>query len=263
MTHTVRPSQRKFLVAVGLALFLLSIFLFFDPGIVGMAGGLLNLLALCLGFALLRFSRLHSELNAEGLNEIIQICKVNQGVCDWVNTAQKTELPLLLRDLYAARRSERIRQKRTSHLKEQQEKESTRYTLKALLHYKALLAANVLDTVRATNKQSAVELIESKTDKIVDLDYEGGYVDEIELAGLGQKFGVRVIFRKEDAVLVQTSEELRDAFFRISEQGLESYPKWRRRFIFFRSDMAHEVERHFREKCTAENIALIEDWISD
>ncbi|MFJ1259302.1 PHA-granule associated protein 4 [Cupriavidus sp. CuC1] len=60
----------------------------------------------------------------------------------------------------------------------------------------------------AHNRANALEQITSQVAGTVDLDYEAGWEDALELGRLGQKYGVAVQFRTLEHIVVRTPEAL-------------------------------------------------------
>lgn len=60
----------------------------------------------------------------------------------------------------------------------------------------------------AHNRANALEQILSQVTGTVDLDYETGWEDALELAGVGQKYGVAVQFRTLEHIAVRSPEAL-------------------------------------------------------
>lgn len=65
-----------------------------------------------------------------------------------------------------------------------------------------------MDTVKAHDKAEAVRLIEDQAASAVDLDYEAGAQDFIELGRLGRKWRVAVMFRGQEAIAVESMRAL-------------------------------------------------------
>ena len=101
-----------------------------------------------------------------------------------------------------------------------------------------------IDVIYAKNKAEAVEAIEMRSAKIVDLDYEGGGADIIELSRLGRKYIVGVSFRAQELIsaknvealseVVSTKSTFRTRFiecdFDISDNELSEYQKQASRY---------------------------------
>ncbi|WP_043357395.1 hypothetical protein [Cupriavidus basilensis] len=60
----------------------------------------------------------------------------------------------------------------------------------------------------AHNRANALEQILSQVTGTVDLDYEAGWEDALELGRVGQKYGVAVQFRTLEHIAVRTPEAL-------------------------------------------------------
>lgn len=65
-----------------------------------------------------------------------------------------------------------------------------------------------MNIAKAHDKAEAVRLIEEQAAGAVDLDYEEGANDVIELGRLGRKWRVAVIFRSQEAIAVESMRAL-------------------------------------------------------
>jgi len=63
-------------------------------------------------------------------------------------------------------------------------------------------------TARAETKEEALKLLETEGVTAVDLDYESGWQDAIELGRLGDKRGVRVQYRGQENIAVESRAAL-------------------------------------------------------
>jgi len=63
-------------------------------------------------------------------------------------------------------------------------------------------------TARAGTKEEALKLLETKGVMVVELDYESGWQDAIELGRLGEKLGIRVAYRGHESVAVKSPAAL-------------------------------------------------------
>ena len=63
-------------------------------------------------------------------------------------------------------------------------------------------------TARAETKEEALKLLETEGVTAVDLDYESGWQDAIELGRLGDKRGVRVQYRGQENIAVKSRAAL-------------------------------------------------------
>ncbi|AXW32894.1 PHA-granule associated protein 4 [Ralstonia solanacearum] len=59
-------------------------------------------------------------------------------------------------------------------------------------------------TARAGTREEAIRLLKTDGIAVVELDYETGWQDAVELGRLGQKVGVRVEFRGQENIAVQS-----------------------------------------------------------
>lgn len=59
-------------------------------------------------------------------------------------------------------------------------------------------------TARAATREEALRLLSTSGIAIVELDYEAGWQDAVELGRLGQKVGIRVEFRSQENIAVQS-----------------------------------------------------------
>ncbi|WP_426399491.1 PHA-granule associated protein 4 [Ralstonia sp. R-29] len=62
----------------------------------------------------------------------------------------------------------------------------------------------VAATVRAGTREEALRLLKAHGIEAIELDYETGWQDAVELGRLGQKAGVRVEFRGHESIAVQS-----------------------------------------------------------
>ena len=62
----------------------------------------------------------------------------------------------------------------------------------------------VTATVRAGTREEALRLLKVHGIEAIELDYETGWQDAVELGRLGQKTGVRVEFRGHESIAVQS-----------------------------------------------------------
>jgi len=69
-------------------------------------------------------------------------------------------------------------------------------------------------TARAGTKGEALKLLETEGVTVVDLDYESGWQDAIELGRLGDKRGVRVEYRGHESIAVSSPAALVAALMR-------------------------------------------------
>jgi len=63
-------------------------------------------------------------------------------------------------------------------------------------------------TARAGTKEEALRLLEAEGVSVVDLDYESGWQDAVELGRLGDKRGVRVEYRGHESIAVKSRAAL-------------------------------------------------------
>ncbi|NKA93521.1 PHA-granule associated protein 4 [Ralstonia solanacearum] len=59
-------------------------------------------------------------------------------------------------------------------------------------------------TARAGTREEALRLLTADEIAVVELDYETGWQDAVELGRMGQKVGVRVEFRGQENIAVQS-----------------------------------------------------------
>lgn len=59
-------------------------------------------------------------------------------------------------------------------------------------------------TTRAGTREEALRLLKTDGIAVVELDYESGWQDAVELGRMGQKTGVRVEFRSQESIVVQS-----------------------------------------------------------
>ncbi|MGD7191103.1 PHA-granule associated protein 4 [Ralstonia pseudosolanacearum] len=57
-------------------------------------------------------------------------------------------------------------------------------------------------TARAGTREEALRLLNTSGIAVVELDYEAGWQDAIELGRMGQKAGIRVEFRGQESIAV-------------------------------------------------------------
>ncbi len=62
--------------------------------------------------------------------------------------------------------------------------------------------------LKAQNKDEAIQLIEAQTAHIVELNYEDGWRDIVEISRLGRKWRVAVIFRSHVDIMVESMSAL-------------------------------------------------------
>lgn len=65
-----------------------------------------------------------------------------------------------------------------------------------------------MTTARAATREEALRLLNMDGIAVVELDYEAGWQDAVELGRLGQKAGVRVEFRSQENIAVRSLEAL-------------------------------------------------------
>ena len=63
-------------------------------------------------------------------------------------------------------------------------------------------------TARAGTRGEALKLLETEGVTVVELDYESGWQDAVELGRLGQKVGIRVEYRGHENVAVRSPAAL-------------------------------------------------------
>lgn len=63
-------------------------------------------------------------------------------------------------------------------------------------------------TARAGTREEALRLLSTSGIAVVELDYESGWQDAVELGRLGQKVGIRVEFRSHENIAVQSPAAL-------------------------------------------------------
>ncbi|MGA4047920.1 PHA-granule associated protein 4 [Ralstonia nicotianae] len=63
-------------------------------------------------------------------------------------------------------------------------------------------------TARAGTREEALRLLSTSGITVVELDYENGWQDAVELGRLGQKVGIRVEFRSHESIAVQSPAAL-------------------------------------------------------
>ena len=65
-----------------------------------------------------------------------------------------------------------------------------------------------MEPLQAHSKMEAARLIETQAAKVIDLDYQDGGCDFLELARLGREWGVAVMFRDQEAIAVESMKAL-------------------------------------------------------
>jgi hypothetical protein len=65
-----------------------------------------------------------------------------------------------------------------------------------------------MTTARAGTKGEAIRLLEAEGVALVELDYESGWQDAVELGRLGDKVGIRVEFRGHESIAVNSHTAL-------------------------------------------------------
>lgn len=65
-----------------------------------------------------------------------------------------------------------------------------------------------MTTARAGTRGEAIRLLDAAGIALVELDYELGWQDAIELGRLGQKAGVRVEYRGHESIAVTQQSEI-------------------------------------------------------
>ena len=65
-----------------------------------------------------------------------------------------------------------------------------------------------MTTARAGTKGEAIRLLEAEGVALVELDYESGWQDAIELGRLGNKVGIRVEYRGHESIAVKSHAAL-------------------------------------------------------
>ncbi|SDE01952.1 hypothetical protein SAMN05216345_13312 [Cupriavidus sp. YR651] len=63
-------------------------------------------------------------------------------------------------------------------------------------------------TTRAGTKEEALKLLATEGVTVIELDYESGWRDAIELARLGDKVGIRVEYRGHESIAVNSRAAL-------------------------------------------------------
>ena len=63
-------------------------------------------------------------------------------------------------------------------------------------------------TARAGTRGEALKLLETEGVTVVELDYESGWQDAVELGRLGQKVGIRVEYRGHENIAVRSPAAL-------------------------------------------------------
>lgn len=59
-------------------------------------------------------------------------------------------------------------------------------------------------TARAGTREEALRLLQADGIATIELDYETGWQDAVELGRLGQKAGIRVVFRGQENIAVKS-----------------------------------------------------------
>ncbi|WP_354687515.1 PHA-granule associated protein 4 [Cupriavidus necator] len=92
----------------------------------------------------------------------------------------------------------------------------------------------------ARSRRSALERIQSGAKGMVELDYDTGWEDAVELGRLGQKYGILVQFRSVEHIAVRSAEGLR--------RGLQE-PKatFRQRHLYCLFDLTSLADAELRE----------------
>lgn len=67
---------------------------------------------------------------------------------------------------------------------------------------------DAMTTARASTRDEALRLLNASGIAVVELDYESGWQDAVELGRLGQKAGVRVEFRGHESIAVKSPAAL-------------------------------------------------------
>lgn len=70
------------------------------------------------------------------------------------------------------------------------------------------IGRNQMATARAGTKEEALRLLQEAGVAVVELDYESGWQDAVELGRLGQRVGIRVEFRGHESVAVSSGAAL-------------------------------------------------------
>ena len=65
-----------------------------------------------------------------------------------------------------------------------------------------------MTTARAGTKGEAIRLLEAEGVALVELDYESGWQDAVELGRLGDKVGIRVEYRGHESIAVESHAAL-------------------------------------------------------
>jgi hypothetical protein len=65
-----------------------------------------------------------------------------------------------------------------------------------------------MTTARAGTKGEAIRLLKAEGVALVELDYESGWQDAIELGRLGDKVGIRVAYRGHESIAVKSRAAL-------------------------------------------------------
>ncbi|WP_247570139.1 PHA-granule associated protein 4 [Ralstonia pseudosolanacearum] len=63
-------------------------------------------------------------------------------------------------------------------------------------------------TARAGTREEALRLLKTDGIAVVELDYETGWQDAVELGRIGQRLGIRVEFRGQENIAVESLEAL-------------------------------------------------------
>jgi hypothetical protein len=93
---------------------------------------------------------------------------------------------------------------------------------------------------RAGTREEALRLLKTDGIAVVELDYEAGWQDAVELGRLGQKVGIRVEFRSQENIAVQSLAALVAGLMRAK-------PTFRQRNLYCQFDLealpAGELEK--------------------
>lgn len=65
-----------------------------------------------------------------------------------------------------------------------------------------------MTTARASTREEALRLLNTSEIAVVELDYETGWQDAVELGRMGQKAGIRVEFRSQENIAVRSLKAL-------------------------------------------------------
>ncbi|WP_244191322.1 hypothetical protein [Ralstonia insidiosa] len=75
-----------------------------------------------------------------------------------------------------------------------------------------------MTTARACTREEALRLLDISGIAVVELDYETGWQDAVELGRMGQKVGIRVEFRGHESVPCVSSTTLEKSCSRTHPQ---------------------------------------------